>query len=81
MIQSQALSKIQEPKEYKQTLSRIMNTLIKEGFILTYFSEIKSYYPEALPGSWGHFTNIAPPWIEFSWYYWPNVLKHLGNGS
>lgn len=77
--QSQALSKIQEPMEYKQTLSRIMNTLIKEGFILTYFSEIKSYSPEALPGSWGHFTNIAPPWIEFTWYYDPNVLKHLGN--
>jgi SAM-dependent methyltransferase len=76
--QSQALGKIQEPKEYKQTLNRIMNSLIKEGFILTYFSEIKSNYPEALPGSWEHFTNIAPPWIEFSWLYHPKVLQSLG---
>lgn len=68
-------SKIQAPLEYKQTMGRITNSLINEGFILTYFSEIKSYYPEALPGSWGHFTNIAPPWIEFKWHYFPGFLK------
>jgi ubiquinone/menaquinone biosynthesis C-methylase UbiE len=49
--QSHSLSKIQEPREYRQSLSRIMNTLIKEGFLLTYFSEIKSNDPESLPGS------------------------------
>lgn len=75
---SQVLSKIPEPKEYKQTLSRIINTLIKEGFILTYFNEIKSDYPEALPGSWEHFTNIAPPWIEFIWFYNQDLLYSIG---
>ncbi|SDN67809.1 hypothetical protein SAMN04487897_10452 [Paenibacillus sp. yr247] len=52
-----------------------MNELIKEGFILAYFSEIKNNDPESLPGSWGHFTDIAPPWIEFIWYYYPKILN------
>jgi ubiquinone/menaquinone biosynthesis C-methylase UbiE len=75
--QSKSLSKIPEPREYRHSLSRITNGLIKEGFLLAYFSEIKSNDPQSLPGSWGHFTDIAPPWIEFIWYYYPNILKQI----
>jgi ubiquinone/menaquinone biosynthesis C-methylase UbiE len=75
--QSQSLNKILEPREYRQTLSRIMNGLINEGLFLAYFSEIKSNDPDALPGSWGHFADIAPPWIESIWYYCPNILKQI----
>jgi ubiquinone/menaquinone biosynthesis C-methylase UbiE len=71
--QSQGI--IQEPREYKQTFSRIINGLVKEGFLLSYFSEIKSFDPDSMPGNWGHFTNIAPPWVEFIWHYLPNVFK------
>ncbi|GIP37063.1 SAM-dependent methyltransferase [Paenibacillus sp. J31TS4] len=67
--------KIQEPREYRQTLSKLMNGLISEGFLLAYFSEIKSQHPEASPGSWEHFTEVAPPWLEYIWYYDPNVLQ------
>lgn len=74
---SQSLNKIQEPIEYRQTLSRIMNGLIKEGFVLAYLSEIKSNDPESLPGSWGHFTDVAPPWLEYIWYYYPNFLEKI----
>ncbi|MFC5652307.1 class I SAM-dependent methyltransferase [Paenibacillus solisilvae] len=73
--QSESGDKIQQPIEYRQTLSRIMNGLIKEGFLLAYFSEIKSKDEELLPGSWSHFTDVAPPWMEFIWYYHPNVFK------
>jgi hypothetical protein len=55
-----------------------MNELIKEGDLLNYSSELKSNDPDALPGSWEHFTDIAPPWIEFIWYYNPNVFKKIG---
>lgn len=72
--QSQTASKIQEPREYRQSLSRITNGLIREGFLLAHFSEIKSDDSESLPGSWGHFANIAPPWIQFVWYYYPDIL-------
>jgi hypothetical protein len=54
-----------------------MNGLIKEGFILAYFSEIKSNDSESLPGSWGHFAEIAPPWIEFTWCYYPKIIKQI----
>jgi ubiquinone/menaquinone biosynthesis C-methylase UbiE len=72
--QSQTASKIQEPREYRQSLSRMTNGLIREGFLLAHFSEIKSDDSESLPGSWGHFANIAPPWIQFVWYYYPDIL-------
>lgn len=72
---SKSQKQIQGPREYTQTLSRIMNTLIKEGFLLSFISEIKSNDPDALPGSWSHFTDVAPPWIEYIWYYQPNILK------
>lgn len=64
---------IQEPKEYKQTMSRIMNSLIGEGFVLGYFAEVSGWYPEAPPGSWGHFTRMAPPWMEMNWIYNPKM--------
>lgn len=73
---SQSKSKIEGPREYTQTLSRIMNGLIKEGFLLSFFSEVKSPDPEAEPGSWSHFTEVAPPWIEFVWYHYPDILNH-----
>ncbi|UVI28499.1 class I SAM-dependent methyltransferase [Paenibacillus spongiae] len=66
---------IQAPREYRQTLSRIMNGLIQEGFLLAYFSEVKSNDPAPVPGSWGHFADIAPPWLEFIWTYNPNFLR------
>lgn len=74
-VYDQSKSRIQEPREYTQTFSRIMNGLIREGFLLSYFSEIKSDDPDSTPGSWGHFTKIAPPWIESVWKYHPDIVK------
>ncbi|MFI6317757.1 class I SAM-dependent methyltransferase [Nonomuraea sp. NPDC050556] len=62
---------IREPVEYRQTLSRIVNTLIGEGFVLMLLSEVRGDYPGAEPGSWAHFTGVAPPWLEFVWRYGP----------
>ncbi|TMR98355.1 class I SAM-dependent methyltransferase [Nonomuraea basaltis] len=61
--------RIREPMEYRQTLSRIVNSLIREGFMLTLLSEVRGDYPGAEPGSWAHFTGVAPPWLEFVWQY------------
>ncbi|REE70484.1 methyltransferase family protein [Paenibacillus taihuensis] len=71
--QSAAERRIEQPVEYTQTLSRMMNALIKEGFQLAYFGEITSDYPGSQPGDWGHFTSIAPPWIESVWRYAPRT--------
>ncbi|WP_197094184.1 class I SAM-dependent methyltransferase [Nonomuraea sp. SBT364] len=65
---------IGEPREYRQTLSRIVNSLTREGFLLTFLSEVRSDRPGLEPGSWEHFTSVAPPWLEFVWRYRPGVL-------
>ncbi|WP_431912187.1 class I SAM-dependent methyltransferase [Nonomuraea jabiensis] len=67
----QANRRVREPREYRQTLSRIVNSLIGEGFTLTFLSEVSGDYPDAEPGSWAHFTGVAPPWLEFVWEYCP----------
>jgi hypothetical protein len=41
-----------------------MNGLIQEGFLLSCFAEVKSHAPDSELGNWGHFTNIASPWLE-----------------
>ncbi|QFY12400.1 methyltransferase domain-containing protein [Nonomuraea phyllanthi] len=64
---------ISEPREYRQTLGRIVNSLIGEGFTLTHLSEVRSDHPDAEPGSWAHFATVAPPWLEFVWKYGPSV--------
>jgi SAM-dependent methyltransferase len=62
---------IRQPVEYRQTLSRIVNGLIGEGFTLKFLSEVRSVEdpdaPAPQPGSWEHFTSVAPPWLEFVW--------------
>jgi SAM-dependent methyltransferase len=63
------------PREYRQTLGRLMNGLIEQGFIITGFDEVKSDAPDPRPGSWGHFTNIARPWLKFWTSYQPGLLK------
>ena len=66
---------IDQPMEYRQTLSRIVNSLIGEGFTLTFLSEVRNDAdpdagtPAPQPGSWEHFTSVAPPWLEFVWQY------------
>ncbi|MCP2362465.1 ubiquinone/menaquinone biosynthesis C-methylase UbiE [Nonomuraea thailandensis] len=67
-------SRIQEPREYRQTLSRMTNSLIQEGFVLRFLSEVRGDHPGAEPGSWAHFTGVAPPWLEFVWQYRPGAL-------
>ncbi len=66
---------IRRPVEYRQTLGRIVNSLIGEGFTLRFLSEVRSDadaeagVPAPEPGSWEHFISVAPPWLEFVWQY------------
>lgn len=64
---------VPRPVEYRQTLSRIVNTLIGEGFTLRFLSEAgndgEADAPAPEPGGWEHFASVAPPWLEFVWRY------------
>ena len=58
---------IPPPREYRHTLSTLVNGLIAAGFALYHLSDTKDISPDAAagPGGWQHLTTIAPPWLAF----------------
>lgn len=60
---SQAIPK---PTEYRHTLGTLINGLIERGFVIRQVLESADTSPDprAPPGSWEHFTAIAPPWLD-----------------
>ncbi|TDE55791.1 class I SAM-dependent methyltransferase [Nonomuraea mesophila] len=61
------------PREYTQTLGRIVAALTGEGFVLRFLSEVRGDRRDAEPGSWEHFMTVAPPWLELVWQHHPAV--------
>jgi ubiquinone/menaquinone biosynthesis C-methylase UbiE len=59
--------KLESPHEYRHTLSTVMNTLVDEGFVFLGLWEWKIIEQDPQPGSWAHFTQIAPPWFSSFW--------------
>jgi len=61
------------PREYRHTLSTLVNGLLAAGFVLQHLSDHKDFHPDptAEPGTWAHFTAIAPPWLTFWTIYQP----------
>lgn len=58
---------IPPPREYRHTLSTVVNGLIAAGFALYHLSDTKDIDPDpnAEPGTWQHLTTVAPPWLAF----------------
>jgi SAM-dependent methyltransferase len=58
-------------REYRHTLSTLINGLAENGFVLTRLIEENLAEPDAAaaPGTNEHFTAIAPPWLRF-WTRW-----------
>jgi ubiquinone/menaquinone biosynthesis C-methylase UbiE len=58
--------RIMEPKEFRHTLSDVMNGLIETGFLISQLSDSADMHPDlnADPGSWDHFVAFAPPWLS-----------------
>jgi len=61
------------PREYRHTLSTLINGLIAHGFVLRHMDDTLDLPadPSAPPGTWEHFTAVAPPWIAFWSVYQP----------
>ena len=59
--------KVDSPHEFRHTLSTVLNTMAENGFVFLYLQEymVKDENPE--PGSWPHFTQVAPPWFDSFW--------------
>jgi ubiquinone/menaquinone biosynthesis C-methylase UbiE len=56
---------IPPPREYRHTLSTIVNGLVAHGFIIRHLSDTMdlSHDEQAEPGTWDHFVAFAPPWL------------------
>ena len=64
---------IPKPREYRHTLSTLINGLVEQGFVIRHVSDSTDFSsdPNATPGTWEHFTSIAPPWLTFWTTYCP----------
>lgn len=51
------------PREFRHTLSALVNGLIGSGFILSGLWEDAGDQTDAEPGSWEHFKSVAAPWL------------------
>ncbi len=65
---------IEGPREFRHTLSSVVNGLISRSFSLLGIWEETSAEPEATPGTWEHCKLIAPPWLTFWAIYLPDSL-------
>ncbi len=59
--------KLASPHEFRHTLSTVMNTLVGVGFRFLGLWEWMQRDENPEPGSWPHFTQIAPPWFDTFW--------------
>jgi SAM-dependent methyltransferase len=53
------------PREFRHGLGTLVNGLLDRGFALLGLWEGPAGDAGAEPGSWAHFTSIAPPWLTF----------------
>jgi ubiquinone/menaquinone biosynthesis C-methylase UbiE len=55
------------PREYRHTLSTVINGLIARGFVIRRVSDSWSMSPDpaAPPATWAHLVAYAPPWLAF----------------
>jgi SAM-dependent methyltransferase len=59
--------KLTSPHEFRHILSTMMNTLVSNGFVLLGLWEWMRADEDPEPGSWAHFTQVAPPYLSTFW--------------
>ena len=63
------------PREFRHTLTALMNGLIGRGFVLLDVHEEPPGRADAEPGSWDHFCSVAPPWLVIWAALRPDLVK------
>jgi ubiquinone/menaquinone biosynthesis C-methylase UbiE len=71
---AQAGTAIPGPREFRHSLSTVINGLAELGFVVKRMSDSWSMAPDlsAPPGTWDHLVAFAPPWLAFWSEYWPD---------
>jgi 2-polyprenyl-3-methyl-5-hydroxy-6-metoxy-1,4-benzoquinol methylase len=66
---------IPNPKEFRHTLSNLINGLIDSGFRVQHLSDKDNFHPNLNdePATWSHFSAYAPPWLSIWAAYDPDL--------
>jgi len=59
--------RVDRPHEFRHNLSTVMNSLARNGFVFLHLREYVRWSDSPGPGSWPHFTQMAPPWFDSFW--------------
>jgi SAM-dependent methyltransferase len=59
--------KVESPREFRHALGTVLNTLVGNGFVLLGLWEWQAPEENPAPGTWAHFTRVAPPWFSSFW--------------
>jgi 2-polyprenyl-3-methyl-5-hydroxy-6-metoxy-1,4-benzoquinol methylase len=71
-----AQDSIDGPREYRQTLGRILNGLVECNLVVVKMLEWADHERnlDAEPGDWEHFTSYLPPWLWFWTRHRPDLV-------
>ena len=68
------------PREFRHTLTAMMNGLIGRGFVLLDVREEPHGRADAEPGSWDHFCSVVPPYLVIWAALRPDSIKQARRG-
>ena len=72
-----AKKQVRGPREFRHTLSGILNGLIRQRFVILGLWEETGDESDAKPGTWEHFESIAAPFLTFWAAYRPYVFTMI----
>lgn len=62
-----SIVKVDSPHEFRHNMSTVLNSLAGNGFVFLRMEEWMRRDENPEPGSWPHFTQMAPPWFDSFW--------------
>ncbi|MBX3011903.1 MAG: class I SAM-dependent methyltransferase [Caldilineaceae bacterium] len=65
------------PREFRHTLSTVINQLVAHGFVITRLQEAVSQVVDPEPGTWEHYKSVAPPYLTLWVRRWPELFTAL----
>jgi hypothetical protein len=69
------VQRVAGPREFRHTLTAILNGLIEREYILLDVHEEPLGKPGAEPGTWEHFCSVIPPWLHIWARKQPDLMK------
>lgn len=65
---------VASPREFRHTLSTVVNQLVANGFLILRLKEALSEEPNPEPGTWEHYKSVAPPYLTVWALRYPATL-------